>query len=139
MARTVNAKGRRKRATFTALPHAVQDSAAFRSLSAAAVKLLIDILRGYNGRNNGNLACTYSQLRQRGWRSTATLSRAKDELLASGLIEQTRQGGLAQGRRIPSLFGVTWLAIDEVLDKRGRNALDVQPTRVPSGRWKDRA
>lgn len=134
--RNVNNKGRRITGTFSALPHAVQDSDAYRSLSPSAVKLLMDILRDYNQKNNGDLAATFSRMKPRGWRSTATLDRAKKELLKAGLIELTRQGGLAQGRKVPNLYGLTWQPIDECRDGDGRHKLDVPPSKIPSSRWK---
>lgn len=137
--RNINAKGRRNGPTFVAFPHALLDSAAFKSLSPAAVKLLLDLASQYRGTNNGDLALTFSTMRGRGWRSTATLNRAKRELLDAGLIELTRQGGLAQGRRIPSLYALTWQPINECKDGNGRHKLDVSPTKVASGRWKTNA
>lgn len=134
--KNVNAKGRRINGTFSALPHAVQDSPAFRHLSPAAVKLLIDILRQYNSKNNGDLNCAFSEMRDRGWRSTATLNRAKQELIQAGLLQVTRQGGLSQGRRVCSLFALTWHPVHECRDEHGRHKLDVKPTKIPSALWK---
>lgn len=129
-------KGRRSSGTFAAIPHAVLDSQAFLSLTTAAVKLLLDLIRQFDGKNNGNLAITYSQMQHRGWKSTSTLSRAKDQLLQHGLIEKTRQGGLAQGRKICSLFAITWLPVDRIEDRKGRHILDIPPAKVASGKWK---
>src|SRR6056297_1966693 len=130
-------KGRRTSGTFAAIPHAVLDSNAFLSLTSAAVKLLLDVLRQFDGKNNGNLSITYTQMQQRGWRSTSTLSRAKDQLIEHGLIEKTRQGGLSQGRRTCSLFAITWLPINRIEDRNGQHVLDIPPAKVASGKWKE--
>jgi hypothetical protein len=103
------------------------DSQNYRGLSGSAVKLLCDIGRQYRGRNNGDLSAAWSILRARGWRSRDTLQRAISELLAAGMIEKTRQGGL----HACSLFALTWHAIDDCSGK-----LHVPATRVASGLWK---
>ena len=133
MAKNINAKGRRQKSQFLALPHEILRSPAYRSLSPSAVKLLVDVGLQFNGRNNGNLSICMSEMRKQGWRSTATLNRAKKELLAAGLLEQTRQGGLNMG---PNLFALTWQSIDECPRKDGRRRHDVNPTNIPSGKWK---
>ena len=47
-------------------------------------------------------------MRQRGWRSSSTLNRARQELVYYGFIELTRQGGLG----CCSLYAITWEGID---------------------------
>lgn len=119
--------GRRESGTFTLIPHAVQDSENWKRCGASAIKLLLAIARQYNGNNNGDLCASWSILRARGMRSPDTLNRALCELKHYGLIELTRQGGL----HVPSLYALTWLAIDDCKGK-----LDVSATRVASGKWK---
>ncbi len=121
------AKGRADSGSFVAVPHRILEHDNYASLSARAVKLLIDLFAQYRGSNNGDLAAAWKLMQKRGWRSKETLHRAKRELLQKGFIETTRQGG----RHVCSLFAVTWLAIDECGGK-----LDVMPTRVASGHWK---
>lgn len=55
----VNAKGRRKTPHFVMLRHDIIDSPAYRSLSPRAKAVYIQLLRLYNGSNNGyiNLGC----------------------------------------------------------------------------------
>ncbi|MFT3792091.1 MAG: hypothetical protein QM741_13675 [Rudaea sp.] len=122
-------KGRADGGGFFALPHAVMAAPSYRGLSAHAVKLLCDLGSQYRGNNNGDLATAWRIMRSLGWRSRDTLFRAQRELLESGLIEPTRQGGLHKC----SLFALTWLPIDECDGK-----LDVRATRVASGTWKSR-
>lgn len=121
-------KGRREGGTFLSFPHAVMDSPNWRHCSATAIKLLCDLTRQYNGRNNGDLCATLSVLRPRGWKSPETLANAHRELEHYGLIILTRQGGLFIG---PSLYALSWQSIDECQGK-----LDVSATKVAPGTWK---
>ncbi len=73
------------------------------------------------------LCATWKLMKARNWRSKDTLNKALRELLDTGFIECTRQGG----RHKASLYALTWLPIDEC---NGR--LDVAPSRVASNRWK---
>ena len=120
-------KSRKDTGWFMRIPVEVLDSPGYRALSFKARALLLDLGAQYRGRNNGDLAAPWSWMKARGWKSKDTLRRALLELLASGMIEQTRQGGL----HCPSLFAFTWLPIDDCGDK-----LDVPATSVPSGLWR---
>jgi hypothetical protein len=121
-------KGRRESGTFFALPHDVMDSENYKRLSAHAQKLLLDIGRQYNGSNNGDLCCSWSVMKARGWHSKDTLDRARRDLLHHGVIMLTRQGG----RGFPSLYALTWQPIDECKGK-----LEVNATQVAPGDWKE--
>lgn len=119
--------GRKESGSFFMVPTAVLDSENFCSLTSKSKALLLDIGAKFNGHNNGNLAAPWSWMRNRGWRSKDTLHRALTELLDTGMIELTRQGGMLG----PSLYAFTWLPIHDT-----RVPLDVGPTSVASGRWK---
>ena len=121
--RRMNASGRRASGHFVKLTSTVYRSENFKKLSGSAVKLLIEIALQYRGYNNGDLQASISLMRERGWKSSATLNRARQELLHYGFIEQTRQGGLGKC----SLFAITWESVDECDGK-----LEVRPTRTPS-------
>lgn len=54
-------KGRREGGNFVMIPHAVQDSAAWAMASATAIKMLCDLARQYNGRNNGDLCAALTR------------------------------------------------------------------------------
>lgn len=120
-------KSRSNTGWFMRFPIEVLDSAGYRALSFKARALLLDLGAQYRGHNNGDLAAPWSWMKSRGWKSKDTLRRALLELLASGMIEQTRQGGL----HCPSLYAFTWLPINDCGDK-----LDVRATSVPSGLWR---
>lgn len=108
------AKNRHKRADrdgvrFLALPHTVLDAPAFLGLSAPAVRLLIDIARQYSGTNNGRLVCCAKYMEPRGWKSHDTITRARRQLEAAGLIVETRKG-MRPNRA--AWFAVTWAGLD---------------------------
>lgn len=120
-------KSRRQSGTFFRIPTEVLASPAFVGLSTKAKALLLDLGEQFRGFNNGDLAVAWSLMRNRGWKSKDTLQNAKVELLASGLIEKTRQGGLHHA----DLFAFTWIEIHECSGK-----LDVKPTKTASNLWR---
>lgn len=120
-------KGRVEGGTFSLIPHAVQDSENWKRCSGTAIKLLCDLVRFYNGKNNGDLSVAMRLLRPKGWTRDETVGHAQRELRHFGLIVLTRQGGL----NVPNLYALTWHPIDECGGK-----LDCPPTRVASGEWK---
>lgn len=120
--------GRRQSGTFTLIPHAVQDSANWRQCSGTAIKLLCDLARQFNGRNNGDLCAALTVMEPRGWKHGETVGNALRELRHYGLLFLTRQGGLNK----PSLYALTWLPIDDCGGK-----LECSPTRIAPGDWKE--
>jgi len=112
---------------YVGVPLAVLNSPAFLSLSSNAKRLLFDLMAGCRFLRNGDICAARSVMRKRGWTSNSSLARALKELLDTGLIEMTRQGGLHQ----PSLYALGWIAIDECDGK-----LDVPRSVVPPNRWK---
>jgi hypothetical protein len=86
---------------------ALLDSPAYLALSYSARALYVDLRRKLSATNNGNINATLSALKHRGWRSSATLNMALKELLAVGLIAQTRQGGIAYMSKVCSLYRFT--------------------------------
>lgn len=120
-------KGRSESGSYTAIPHALQDSPNWRMCGHPALRLLMDIARQYKGFNNGDLCASLSVLKRYGWTSNDTVGRALRELLHYGFIVLTRQGGL----HAPNLYALTWKPIDDCGGK-----LDVPPTRVAAGEWK---
>jgi hypothetical protein len=127
MAARVNAKNRRERGGYSAMPHTVLASQRYIDLSLIAVKLLHDLHFHFRGKNNGDLSAAWTLMKPRGWKSRSSLFKARDELLQAGFIKITRMGG----RRVPHLYALTYLAIDECNGK-----LDCASTRIPSNEWK---
>ena len=119
----VRQKGRREGGSFVAMPHAVMDSPNYRRCSGTAIRLLFDLARQYRGNNNGDLAPALV----RDGPAHQAKAKALRELVHYGLLVQTKHGGLG----MPSLYALTWLAIDPC-----RNKLEVAATAKPPGHWK---
>ena len=102
-------KSKREPGRFLALPAAVTNSPAFVRLSPYAVKLLIDIGSQYKGHNNGDLCAAWKIMKPRGWRSEATLHKAKQELLNANFITEMRKG---RRPNVCALYALTWLDLD---------------------------
>lgn len=84
------------------------------NLSPYGCKLLLDLASQLKWGQNGDASAAFEKvLKDRGWRSKATLQKAINELLESGLIIKTRQGGLHQC----SLYGLGWIGIDDCKGK----------------------
>jgi hypothetical protein len=120
------AKGRAP-ARYVGIPEYVYKSEEFGRLDGWSLKLLVELAGAYNGFNNGNLSCAYSQLKDRGWRSTGTLWSALRRLLSAGWLITTRHGG----RHRCALYAITWLPIDECEGK----GLEVAPQKSASNAW----
>ena len=106
-------KGRSESGTFAALPHAVMDSEDFRMLSANATKVLLGLLRQFQGSNNGDLSATFTMAKAWGIGSKATLVKALRELQDRRLIIRTREGRFMKPGGCCALYALTWRAIDE--------------------------
>lgn len=123
----LKAKGRQTSGFFFAMPHHILESEKYACLSSKAVKLLLDLGGQYRGNNNGDLTVAWKIMERRGWRSRDTLGKALKELLDSGFIIKTRQGG----KNRPCLYALTWKGIDEC-----RGKLDIPSSSVPLNLWK---
>lgn len=128
MSKRKDRTGKRGKERFMALPHKILACNSYVSLSVHAKVLLVELFYQFNGSNNGDLSATWKQVQKRGWRSRNTLHKCLKELLESGFIVKTRQGG----KNKPCLYGVTWLGIDECKGK-----LDIKENPMPSNLWKD--
>ena len=103
---------------FAGIPISVVKSDAYKSLSGNAVKLLTILACFYNSNNNGNLAITQSIIGE--WMTKNTMYSAKDELLLKGFIVTNAYGGRsAWGRKLPSLYGLTFYPMNELEEKNG--------------------
>lgn len=83
------------------------DSVAWRSLGYASQSLFLLMRRKLMGTNNGNISATLGELKHYGWKSSATLNKALKELQALGFIAVTRQGGIAFGQKVCTLYRFT--------------------------------
>ena len=131
-------KGRRKAATFSMLPHAVQRCENYLMLSHTGRSLLMDFINQYNGSNNGDLVATFSILKKRGWKSKTTIKKHIDELLYYGFIELTQQGGInVGGKKRPNLFALTWLKLDKTCYSDGYSDRPALKVGHSLGEWKN--
>lgn len=122
------ARDKRDSGAFVTLPMSVLNSRAFLEASPHARMLLIDLLAQYKGDNNGDLCAAWKVMKPRGWRSEATLMKAKRQLLDLGLIVETRMG--ARPNKC-SLYAVTWCALDHCGGK-----LDISPKGFERGAYR---
>jgi hypothetical protein len=102
-------KGNRIGEAFVAFPHALLNSPLFLALKPHAVKLLLDVAAQYRGHNNGDLSLAWTLMQPRGWRSEATLHKAKRQLLDSGFLYEARKG---RRPNVCSLYALTWRPLD---------------------------
>jgi len=119
---------------FAAIPHAVLKTRKYASLDGWGVKLLLDLMVQYNGKNNGDLSMPWSVLKERGWRSKGTMARAERSLREVGFIIKTRFGG----KHHCNLYAITWQPINECISQEtGQPKHDCKPTLQQIGGWKD--
>jgi hypothetical protein len=112
-----------------AFPTVVLNSVAYLGLSAHARMLLVDMAAQYSGDNNGDFSIAWVLMKPRGWKSEDTLSKAKKELIESGLVVETRKGARPNKA---SLYALTWLALDQ------HPKLDMTQKTFPRGKWRER-
>lgn len=106
-------KGRKKSGRFSSFPHSVLNHSDYQSLSLSSRALLIELLRQFNGKNNGDLTIAFKILKPQGFNSRRGIVKSIEELIEKKLVIQTRQGG----RNKCSLFALSWLDIDECKGK----------------------
>ena len=85
----------------------MMDSVAWQGLSLAERGLYLAIRRQLKGTNNGNIEATLGTLKHAGIKSSATLAKGLRALIVTGFIAKTRQGGVAYGQRVCSLYRFT--------------------------------
>lgn len=83
------------------------DSVAWRALSWADRGLYLAMRRKLLSFNNGNIEASLGSLKHAGITSSASLSKGLRALMTVGLIDKTRQGGIAHGTKVCSLFRFT--------------------------------
>ena len=124
MARTrERARGRRsaRGERFALLPLEVLEHPSCTSLSGAEFRVLVLVAAGFNGVNNGTLACTQLWAQRFGITGTDTARKALAELERRGLVEVTRPG--ARLRKVPTLYALSWQPI---------HSKDGQPLATPA-------
>jgi hypothetical protein len=92
---------------FVALPDYMLRTAAWHAVSFPATKALIELLRIYNGSNNGELAMAASTLAQRLGCSKTHAARTLAELEEKGFIVTEKIGTFRRKDRLASEYSVT--------------------------------
>ena len=85
----------------------ILDSPAWRTLTHADVRVYLGLRRKLGKTNNGDINATLAEMCHSGISSSSTLSTALQRLEALGFIEKTRQGGIAFGGKLCSLYRFT--------------------------------
>lgn len=85
----------------------IVDSPAWRVLSHADVRVYLAMRRKLRSTNNGDINATLVEMRHSGISSSSTLSMALRHLEVLGFIAKTRQGGIAFGGKLCSLYRFT--------------------------------
>jgi len=112
---------------FVALPHVVLQSPGWRQAGHVARSLLVDVASQYDGKNNGRLVACAKFLKPLGWSSHDVVTRALRELVACGLLVETRKG--ARPNRA-AWFAITWYALDV------REGLEITPSLYRTGGYR---
>lgn len=112
-------------ASFAGIPRVVMECPDYINLSGSAVRLLNEMAYQFKGRNNGDLCPAWTLMKERGFRSKATLTKAIKELVAAEMIMLTRQGQFIRNKA--GLYALTWQPIHECTGKQ----LDESPTQKP--------
>ena len=94
------------------LHHYMLKTDAWKALSAAAVRVYIQIGSRYNGANNGRLSFSVRDAAFECNLAMNTAMRALHELVDLGFIEETRHGGLNRKTRIASEWRLTAFKCD---------------------------
>jgi hypothetical protein len=94
------------------LHHYMLRTDAWKALSAAAVRVYIQVGSRYNGANNGRLVFSVRDAAGECNLDKGTASRAFKELVDRGFIEETRHGSLSKKTRIASEWRLTAFKCD---------------------------
>ena len=105
------------RGKFIGLPYNLLDSAAWNDLSPRAIQLFLRLWRKFSGKNNGDLSLTLTELKKaQVLSSSATLTKALDELWSHGFIVSTREGSFGSAR-LCNLWAITTWPISDIPSK----------------------
>lgn len=121
-----NNRDKRDGKQFVLLPRVVLESPGYRQAGHAARSMLIDITMQYTGHNNGKLVACAKYVEPIGWTSNATVLRAVRELLACGLLIETRKGARPNKA---AWFALSWLDLDQ------GQGLDIDPKLYRRGEY----
>lgn len=115
-----NKTGRSKRRSepFVMLPWYLLDAPAWLALSPAERTVFIEVMRAFNGHNNGRIALSVRQVAERGRMNKDTATRAFKRLQEIGLLECATKGGFNRKVR----HATEWRLLAYPCDVTGRPA-----------------
>ena len=119
---------------YALLKREVLESEAFRALPDWAVRVVLGLCAQYYPTRNGNLALPIRDARLFGINAPWKLYAGLKTLEASNLIECTRRGHVSGGRRLASLYALTWWPIDEPAPGVTYDAA-ISPCPTPTNAW----
>jgi hypothetical protein len=115
-ARATGRLGTKRGERYALIPEEVMQSQAYRAQPDWSKPVVFALACRYHGNNNGDLSLTLSEARKLGvahqWKLYAGLKLLRE----AGLIEMTRQGLVYQGKKLCSLYAVSWRGIDKPPD-----------------------
>ena len=97
---------------YALVPEEVLGSLAYNALPDFGKVVMFAVAVRYHGYNNGNLSLTIADARSYGVAYPWKLYAGLQLLRRTELILCTRQGRLERGRKLCSLYAVTWRSID---------------------------
>ena len=107
MAKYSKNKGRGKRQSFVMLRYDIMDSPAWRSLSPNARCVWLEIMRRYNGYNNGDIPLSCREAGELCRISKGTAGRALKDLQDKGFIKIGTFAGFQNKHRVSTRWEVT--------------------------------
>jgi len=97
---------------FTGLPHVVQDSPAYHKLNDRARAVLFEIIRAFNGYNNGHIGISVRKIAEKlNTQNYGSISRAIGDLIKHGLIDISTEGDRRQ--RLAREYRLTFVSTGE--------------------------
>lgn len=87
----VNAKGRNSKGKFIMLRYDIYDSSAWRDLSCVERCTWLEVMRRFNGNNNGNISLSCREVAGALKVSKDTASKALNRLIKVGFLRVTRE------------------------------------------------
>lgn len=110
MPRRVDQTGRSKgNGRYIAIPHEVLNSPGYLSTKPPARAVLSELLRCYNGSNNGRIGLSVRDAGKRCNISNDTAALAFTQLEDAGLIERVNKGSFKRHNRKASEFRILWI------------------------------
>lgn len=113
------------------IPLNVMLSEAFKTMPVGYQRVVWILAAQYTGANNGNLALTRKMGRHFGLNNERHRCDGLRMAEERGLIVKTRQGGIANGSKFPTLWALTWHATQHI------HGEPLGVVRLPSNRWGD--